>query len=108
RRGAPEDWVIGEEPVLATTLSHGADCLQRAAMQLLAAYFRLVGALFLQAREVARCDVARDVAAGEARVVELLDVRVVVQARPHQVVEILVDQTVGAAPPRYFFLGSVR
>jgi hypothetical protein len=43
-------------------------------MQLLAAGLGLVRALLLQAREVARRDVARDVAAGEAGIVELLDV----------------------------------
>src|SRR5512138_2716894 len=98
RRGAPQELVIGCERMSDTDCRakarptadlYRADCLQRAAMQLLAACFRLVGALFLQAREVARRNVTRDVAAREARVVELLDVRVVMQARPHQVVEIL-------------------
>ena len=68
---------------------------------------RLVGALFLQTREIARRDVAGNVAAGEARVDEFLDVRVVVQARAHQVVEILINEAVGADQLRHFFIGAV-
>src|ERR1044072_5950890 len=99
RRGAPEALVMGcEMSVVAglhtdcraearpTAELHRADRLQRAAVQLLATCFRLIRALFLQAGEVARRDIAGDVTAREARIVELLDVRVVMQAGAHQVV----------------------
>ena len=70
------------------------------------ARLRLVGALFLQAREIGRRDVAGDVLAGEAGRVERLDLRIVVQAGAHQVVEVLVDQPVGADQLRDLFFGA--
>src|SRR4051812_31229610 len=57
--------------------------------------------LGFQAREVFGRDVTGDVVAGETRRIEFLDARMIVLARGDQVVEILVDEPVGADELRH-------
>src|SRR5690606_4718431 len=79
--------------------SDSADRLERALVQLPSASLGLVGTLLLQARQVIGSDVAGDVLAGEAGRVERLDVRVVMQAGLHQVVQVLIDESIRADQP---------
>src|SRR6185437_15744084 len=78
----------------AEVISGSADDLERppVAAQLL----RLVRALELQPLEVFRRDIARDVLAGEAGRVEFLDARILVLAGGDEVLEVLIDEPIGA------------
>src|SRR6266480_2020349 len=65
-----------------------------------------IGALQLQPLEIFGGDVAGDVFARETRGIELLDARILVLARGDQVLEVLVDEPVGADEARHFLHGT--
>src|SRR5690606_1085703 len=67
---------------------------------------RLIRPFLLKPIQVLRRDVPCDVLAGETRRIELADVRIVVQARAHEILEVLIDQTIRADQPCDLLLGA--
>src|SRR5688572_4239607 len=86
--------------------SDAPDGLERATARATLARLGLVRSLGLHARQVFRCHVGRDVFTRETGGVELAHHRIVVLDGAYQVVEILIDEPVGADDVRHLLVAA--
>src|SRR5688500_19649247 len=107
-RGAIDDLVMADGRTAVVALDelmaerppdpklHRPNRFQRTLVRLASAFLREVRTFFLQTREVSGRHIAGDVFAREARRIELMNLRIMMQTSAHEIVEILIDQAVGA------------